>query len=257
MRILMIRHGDPDYEHDTLTPTGHREAALLAERMAAEEIRDFYVSPMGRARDTAGYTLRKMNREAEVLDWLMEFDASVEVDRSEKLRNMFPEEREDEEGRIRRSRPWDILPEQWMHREEFFTRDGWRQTEFGSCSSMIRQYDMVTASFDALLKRYGYERNGSLYTTRMGNTDTIALFCHFGVTCVMLSHLWNVSPFILWHSLCAAPTSVTEVYTEEREKGIVSMRASKFGDVSHLYAGGQEPSFAARFCETFESPQRH
>ena len=31
MRILLIRHGDPDYEHDTLTEKGRREAALLAE----------------------------------------------------------------------------------------------------------------------------------------------------------------------------------------------------------------------------------
>lgn len=31
MRILLIRQGDPDYEHDTLTEKGHREAALFAE----------------------------------------------------------------------------------------------------------------------------------------------------------------------------------------------------------------------------------
>ena len=31
MRILMIRHGDPDYEHDSLTEVGKKEAALLAE----------------------------------------------------------------------------------------------------------------------------------------------------------------------------------------------------------------------------------
>ena len=26
MRIIFVRHGDPDYEHDTLTEKGHREA---------------------------------------------------------------------------------------------------------------------------------------------------------------------------------------------------------------------------------------
>lgn len=31
MRILLIRHGDPDYVRDTLTEKGHREAALLGE----------------------------------------------------------------------------------------------------------------------------------------------------------------------------------------------------------------------------------
>ena len=35
MRILMIRHGDPDYVHDSLTEKGKVEAALLAERRFA------------------------------------------------------------------------------------------------------------------------------------------------------------------------------------------------------------------------------
>lgn len=32
MRILFIRHGDPDYLNDTLTEKGCREADLLAKR---------------------------------------------------------------------------------------------------------------------------------------------------------------------------------------------------------------------------------
>ena len=33
MRLLMIRHGDPDYEHDCLTEKGKREAKLLSQRL--------------------------------------------------------------------------------------------------------------------------------------------------------------------------------------------------------------------------------
>ena len=44
MRIIFIRHGDPDYEHDSLTEKGWREAALLAERVSAWRVTDFYVS---------------------------------------------------------------------------------------------------------------------------------------------------------------------------------------------------------------------
>ena len=40
MRLLFIRHGDPDYVNDTLTAKGHREAALLAERAADLELGD-------------------------------------------------------------------------------------------------------------------------------------------------------------------------------------------------------------------------
>ena len=44
MRILLIRHGDPDYEHDTLTEKGHREAALLAGLAPSMQIDDCYMS---------------------------------------------------------------------------------------------------------------------------------------------------------------------------------------------------------------------
>ena len=37
MKILIIRHGDPDYEHDSLTETGWTEASLLAERLYKTE----------------------------------------------------------------------------------------------------------------------------------------------------------------------------------------------------------------------------
>lgn len=33
MRLILIRHGDPNYEKDCLTEKGKREAALLAERI--------------------------------------------------------------------------------------------------------------------------------------------------------------------------------------------------------------------------------
>ena len=38
MRLLIIRHGDPDYANDTLTEKGHREAQLLAEKLKNEKI---------------------------------------------------------------------------------------------------------------------------------------------------------------------------------------------------------------------------
>ena len=34
MRIIIVRHGDPNYELDTLTKTGWREAELAAEYLA-------------------------------------------------------------------------------------------------------------------------------------------------------------------------------------------------------------------------------
>lgn len=45
MRLYIIRHGDPDYANDTITPAGHREAQALAQRMAAQGL-DRAMSPI-------------------------------------------------------------------------------------------------------------------------------------------------------------------------------------------------------------------
>ena len=47
MKLIIIRHGDPDYEHDTLTPKGVREAKLLSERISKLDVKAFYCSPLG------------------------------------------------------------------------------------------------------------------------------------------------------------------------------------------------------------------
>ena len=62
MKLLFIRHGDPDYTIDSLTEKGWKEAEFLSEKIAALDVRDFYVSPLGRAKDTASCTLKKNGR---------------------------------------------------------------------------------------------------------------------------------------------------------------------------------------------------
>ena len=47
MKLMIIRHGDPDYSIDSLTTTGWEEAELLAERLCKLNIKAFYCSPMG------------------------------------------------------------------------------------------------------------------------------------------------------------------------------------------------------------------
>ena len=51
MRILLVRHAEPDYARDSLTPKGRREAELLSQRLCRLNVKAFYVSPLGRAQD--------------------------------------------------------------------------------------------------------------------------------------------------------------------------------------------------------------
>ena len=153
---------------------------------------------------------------------------------------------------------WDWLPQDWMADERFFRYDHWFENEAMQEGHVKEEYDRVIGEFDKLLAKHGYERKGHYYKVNEENNDTIIFFCHFGLECVLLSHLLNISPMVLWHGCVAAPSSVTTLTTEERRQGIAAFRMSSFGDISHLYANNEPPAFAARFCEAYgNKDQRH
>ena len=241
MKLLIVRHADPDYSIDSLTETGWKEAQLLAGRLEKLDIQAFYVSSMGRARDTASLTLKAMGKEATVCDWLREFGPHFMKPYEKILHNA-----------------WDWLPEWWTTREGNYNINTWANWEQFQGLELAEKYRYVAENLDALLAKHGYVREGKIYRTENANEDTVVLVCHFGVECVLLSHLLGVSPMALWHGTCALPSSVTTLVTEERRKGIASFRMLSFGDTSHLYVADREPSFAGRFCEIYENfDQRH
>ncbi len=232
MRLIFVRHAEPDYEHDSLTEKGWREAALLAERTARWKVDEFYCSPLGRARDTASLTLKKCGRSAVTCDWLREFEAPVldPVTGKERL-------------------PWDLLPEYWtqipkMHSVETFT-----DTDLMRSGRVKEEYARVCDGIDGILLAHGYERKGKMYRTESHNEDTVVLFCHMGVTFFMLSHLLNISPVNLIHGMFLAPSSVTIVTTEEVEEGKAYFRCQEVGDTSHLYCAGEPVSHMGYFAE--------
>lgn len=255
MKILIIRHGDPNYVLDTLTPKGEVEATLLAKYLKDRPIDSFYLSPLGRAQKTAEYTLNQMGRTGETLDWLREFPAKVRVWEDEGLQRGLPYSWDDNEGEPRIC--WDILPSYFAEHPELYHKDAWRDSVICRHSETVERYADVAKGLDEVLARHGYVRDGVNYRVEKSNDDTIVFFCHFGVECVMLSHLFGVSPFVLWHNLIALPTSVTTLCSEEREQGIAIFRASGFGDLSHLALGSHEPSFSGRYCERFEDDTIH
>ena len=240
MRLLIIRHGDPDYAIDGLTERGKVEAELLSRKLVGERIDYSYCSPLGRARLTAEPTLMKRGEEAEICPWLREF-SYVRVDAEGNPEHIL----------------WDMHPTYMDAHPELYSAEGWLKSEAIAASDAEAAYGEVCREFDALLLKHGYQRDGANYRAVRSNHDTVVLFCHFGVMAVLLSHVWNCSPYLIWQHACVLPTGVTTLYTEEREEGVASLRAVSIGDTSHLYAGGEEPAFAARFCECFTDEDRH
>ncbi len=259
MRLLFIRHGDPNYVTDSLTEKGQEEAQDLARFLKEyEDITHIYVSPLGRAQETAQATLDMLRRTAPTMEWMEEFAPIVDLNGHEELLEAYPDTERLEDGTLKKRISWDIMPKFVEEHPEYLDPKEWRHSPTAKVSGIAERYDEVVGQFDRLLERHGYKREGLGYRCKTGNDDTIAFFCHFGVTSVFLSHLMNCSPFVLWQGCAFAPTSVTEVFTEEREKGIVCFRASRLGDTTHLKLAGHEASFSARFCETFEKEdERH
>lgn len=238
MKLIFIRHGDPDYKNDTLTEKGWREAELVSKRVAKWDVKQFYCSPMGRAQNTASVTLKKLGREAITYDWLREFTVPIEepVYGGEHI-------------------PWDFLPAYWTKEPLLYDRTEWVNAPVMKTGDIANEYQKVCNGLDALLKEYGYQRENNIYRAVRRNEDTIVLFCHLGVSYVMMSHLLGISAPCLWHGFFVAPTSVTVMQTEERREGEAYFRCQMFGDISHLYIADETPSTQGTFQEIYTTEQ--
>ncbi len=234
MRILLLRHAEPDYSIDGLTPKGRVEAELLSRRMEKYDIRDFYVSPLGRAQETAEYTLRRMGRTAETLPWLQEF------------RGRMPDP---DTGRMRAC--WDLKPRLWTADPQMFSPDAWADAALFRGTNVREIWDETTRGMDALMARYGYRKDGPVWRCEENRPEILALFCHFGISTMILGYLIDISPMILIHRCGCLPSSLTEVVTEERIPGEVAFRITKLGDLTHLEAAGEPRSLAGMFPECY------
>lgn len=233
MKILLLRHAEPDYTVDSLTPKGHREAELLSRRLLHYHIRDIFISPLGRARDTAAYYLNKVSRDAIVLPWLREFSGS------------YP----DPETNVRRIVAWDVKPRIWTEFPGIGDIHTWTDASVFDGGDIRKVWQETTDGVDALLARYGFRKSGPVWTGNENGDYTIAVFCHFGISMAILGYLTDISPMVLWHHTLCLPSSLTEIVTEERVHGEVAFRLTKLGDLTHLEAAGEQRSTAGLFPE--------
>ncbi len=234
MRILIVRHAEPDYAHDSLTEKGHREAALLAKRLARIPTKAYYVSPLGRAQRTAEYTLRLTGRKAETLPWLREFHGyALDMKTGEK--------------RI----PWDYRAEDWNDRPLLWDRTRWMEDALVAGGTVADVWRETREGADALMAVHGYTREGAVYRCVKNSSDTLVIFCHYGIGMALLSYLTNLPPVPMWQSFVFLPSSVTTLITQERKPGTVEFRCVCAGDVSHLEECGEPVSRAGLYPEIY------
>lgn len=217
MRLYIIRHADPDYANNTLTPAGHLEAQALARRLASHGLDYLYCSPLERARLTARYTADLLKIEPAVEEWTQEIpDWRVE------LAGWGPMPK------------WD-LPAEVLRAQPYPTHETWHEMPFWDAASTRACFDALVAASDQFLARHGYVREGRLYRCVRPNRAQVAVFCHQGFGVTWLAHLLDIPPPVMWSAFYLAPSSVTTVLFEERSAQWAAPRCLAVGDVSHLY----------------------
>ena len=141
MRIIFIRHGDPDYSIDSLTKKGRREAELLAQRVSRWKIDSIYCSPLGRAQATAAYSLEKLGRTAVTKEFLREFKGHV-YNPYNGLDHIC----------------WDLMPDYWTQSETMYDKDNWTSDPIikGSRDDIAAEWKMVQDGIDEIIAANGY-----------------------------------------------------------------------------------------------------
>ena len=123
-----------------------------------------------------------------------------------------------------------------------------------SPNNIYDEWNSVREGLDGILAEHGYIRKDRYYKVGddVDRDKTIVIFCHFGVTMVMLSHLLGISAQVLLHGCFMPPTSVTIVNSEERIDNTAYFRCQVMGDVTHLHMGNEPISQSGYFGEIFQ-----
>ena len=179
MRIIFVRHGEPDYQNDCLTAEGRRQADAAAERLREEPVSAIWSSTMGRALETAEPASRALGLPVQTLDFMREVNWG-----SRDGTPLFSD-----------GHPWNLADELARQGYDLNTPD-WREHPFFRNNRVCDSVDTVEKGIDGWLRKLGYEREGKYYRCVRGDSGqkTVALFSHGGSSCAAMGHMLNL-PF--------------------------------------------------------------
>ena len=176
MKIILIRHGDPNYEKDCLTELGHKQVKIAAQRLLKEEIDEVYSSPLGRARQTAQAYLDASGKgQMTILDFMQEIRFGREGALYDNRWNPWlGVDALIKEGKDLQSPTWREYP---VFKDNFATIDA----------------DKIAVEADKWLATLGYERQRQYYrfTGKEEAEKTIAIFCHGGSSAAFMARVLN------------------------------------------------------------------
>ena len=229
MLFFLIRHGDPIYDPDSLTPLGHRQAEALAKRLALYGLDEVYTSTSNRAMLTAKPTCELLKLEAKPLDFANEkytwADLTVErEDGKQGVTWLFYNKRT---ATLFNSKEIRDLGDRWYDHPEF------------AAHNYKKGIDRIYDASDGFFAGFGYEheRYTGRYKAVSPNQKRIALFAHQGFGLAFLSCLLDIPyPMVCTHfDIC--PTGMTVIEFQQFTPYAFPKILTHSSD-SHLYRDG-------------------
>lgn len=224
LQLLLIRHGEPAYPADSLTPLGERQAELLGLRLATVGLFEIWTSPMGRARRTAEIVAQRLALPVREASWLAELESWAIND---PVRGEIPAWEVDMAS-VREVSPGESTP-----------RRGWGEIgALVTASALESSYANLGRAADEFLASFGYSRQGEGFAVAPDAfSGPLAVICHCGLALTWLAHLLALAPPIIWSRFTLAPASITHVEFESRQAAggeTAWPRCRSLGDVGHL-----------------------
>lgn len=187
MLVFYIRHGDPCYDPDQLTPLGKRQAEAVAKRLALFGVDEIYASSSTRAIQTSVPTCELLHKEATILDFLNEnylITSPLAMAAEGKGRTYWPWAHPTA-SQLLTSREVREMGDEWYKHPAF------EEYHFEDVIQPInRQLDEFFASHG-----YEHDRDKGLYrVTKRCPEKRIAIFAHEMVGKLFMSHVLDI-PF--------------------------------------------------------------
>ncbi len=227
MLLFYIRHGDPIYAPDSLTPLGKRQAEAVAKRIAMHGIDKIYASTSNRAYETAVPLSELTKKEIIKIDFFNEKYAwdyfSIPIDENKKKWvGSIPEIR-----KLFVSDEIYKLGYKWYDHPNFNTYPFKEGMEF------------YENKIDEFILSLGYKHDRQMHNYKVvhENNDRVALFAHDGFSGIFMSYILDIPyPIYVAHN-SLSHTGVTVIEFKNAD-GVVIPNVLQASNDAHLYKEG-------------------
>lgn len=232
MLLFYVRHGDPIYNPDSLTPFGHRQAEAVGKMLAQYRINEIYASTSERAKLTAKPLCEITKKEPALLDFANEIYAWNELTLFSKVKNcqtwlfFAPEMKE-----LFHTPELISLGHEWYKHPAFAT-DELKDKDYGAGVARIQK------GSDEFLESLGYKRvSDGKYEVLSHSDKRVAFFAHQGFGLSFLSCVLGIPfPYFTTHfDICTTGVTVIEF---GNDNGYSYPRILTLSSSAHLYREG-------------------